>query len=239
MLIIPELKKVVIFTPRTGSGSLRRALQAKFPASMLLYRHMEAAGVPTGYDRWEKIGFIRDPLARLYSLYQFMNRYEGPHDKKPDQGELYVKYLRNSVDGRTFEEWLLNNDYVFTSPFDGGQDAGPNSTYYPHYNVLSPLPENRKSQFVYLRPDLGTRIVPFEQLHHFAAELDLDLPHENATGEHRPAGGRWLPMLGPQGRQHMRQVFAWDYSWLNGQGYAGSYQHVHSDAPRVNKELEQ
>lgn len=234
MLIIPELKKVVIFTPRTGSGSLRRALQAKFPASMLLYRHMEAAGVPVGYDRWEKIGFIRDPLARLFSLYEFMKRYSGPHDKKPDQGALYVRYLRDSVAEKSFEEWLLTNEHVFTSPFDGGQDTGPNSIYYPHYNVLSPLPENRKSQFVYLRPDLGTRIVPFEQLHHFAAELGLELGRENATSE--PGGhpgGAWLPMLGPQGRQHMRQVFAWDYAWLNGQGYSGSYQHIHTDV-RVN-----
>lgn len=51
MILIPELETVVILVPRTGSGSLRRAIAEAYPSSMLVYRHMEADGIPAGYDR--------------------------------------------------------------------------------------------------------------------------------------------------------------------------------------------
>ena len=61
MLLIPEIETVVVLVPRTGSGTLRRAIVQAYPKAMLIYRHMEADGVPAGYDRWSKVGVVRDP----------------------------------------------------------------------------------------------------------------------------------------------------------------------------------
>ncbi|MBL3684559.1 hypothetical protein F2981_16960 [Sinorhizobium meliloti] len=44
----------------------------KYPRSTLIYRHMEADGVPAGYDRWRKVGVVRHPVERLWSLYKFL-----------------------------------------------------------------------------------------------------------------------------------------------------------------------
>lgn len=64
MILIPEIQTVVILVPRTGSGSLRRAVAAKYPQSILLYRHMEADGVPAGHDK------------RVTDLLEANNRYQ-------------------------------------------------------------------------------------------------------------------------------------------------------------------
>jgi hypothetical protein len=45
VILIPEIETIVLLVPRTGSGSLRKAIAAKYPKSVLLYRHMEADGV--------------------------------------------------------------------------------------------------------------------------------------------------------------------------------------------------
>ena len=62
MILIPEKQVVLILVPRTGSGTLKRAVKARYPKSILLYRHMEADGGPAGYDRWQKIGIVRQTV---------------------------------------------------------------------------------------------------------------------------------------------------------------------------------
>jgi hypothetical protein len=42
MILIPEIETVLILVPRTGTGSLRRAVLQRYPRAMLIYRHMEA-----------------------------------------------------------------------------------------------------------------------------------------------------------------------------------------------------
>lgn len=196
MLIIPELETVLILVPRTGSGSLRRAVQARYPQSILLYRHMEADGVPAGYDRWDKVGFIRNPLDRLWSLYKFMRSYANPaHD------EAYCASMRQSA-AVPFERWLVENMTPFTSPYDS---AG-HGRYWPNFTVRHPLPENRKSQMLYLRPDLGTRVYAYEDLSSWAHSAELDLDRHNKT-EEEPC-----PTLVPRSpaAYHMERWFAWD-----------------------------
>lgn len=56
MIIIPEINTVVILVPRTGTSTLRRAIAEIYPMSMMIYRHMEADGIPIGYDRWRRSG---------------------------------------------------------------------------------------------------------------------------------------------------------------------------------------
>lgn len=194
MLLIPELQMVLILVPRTGSGSLRRAIVEAYPRAMLVYRHMEADGVPAGYDRWRKVGFVRDPVDRLWSLYKFLRSFGGDHD------QAYVDSMRNSV-SCSFDTWLQHNQTVFTSPYDS---AGL-GRYFAPFTVRHPLPENRKSQFVYLRPDLGTEVRPYESVGAFAAELGLTLGSQNATQAEA------VPPISPASLDHCRRFMAWDY----------------------------
>jgi hypothetical protein len=198
MILVPEIETVVLLVPRTGSGTLRRAILATYPRAMMIYRHMEADGVPAGYDHWRRLGVVRHPVDRLWSLYKFLQLFSGDHDP------AYIAAMRESV-ARPFDDWLLHNETVFTSPYDS---AGC-GRFWPGYTVRHPLPENRKSQFLYLRPDLGTQVYPYEELRWVAGDLlglSLDLrPRHNASGGDPP------PALSAGAAAYVRRVFAWDF----------------------------
>lgn len=175
MILVPEIKTVIILVPRTGTGSLRRAIAARYPKSILLYRHMEADGVPQGYDRWQKLGFVRHPTERLWSLYKFLRDFDGDHDP------AYIRAMRASVT-MPFSEWIVNNCVPFTTPYD----LSGNGRFFPEYTVRHALPENRKSQFMYLRPDLGTRIYNYASLQRVCNNvLDVRLTQHNVTAPDR------------------------------------------------------
>lgn len=196
MILIPEIETVVILVPRTGSGSLRRAIAQKYPRSMLIYRHMEADGVPHGYDRWPKVGVVRHPRDRMWSLYNFMNGMKGNHD------QAYINAMHEST-LMPFDLWVRENKIVFTSPYDSANMG----RFWPGHTVRHPLPENRKSQFVYLRPDLGTRVYGFGEIHTLANRLGVMISHlkENATEELEQ------PRLSTETLAYMHKVFRWDF----------------------------
>lgn len=196
MIIIPELETVVIMVPRTGTTSLKKAIHKRYPRAISLYRHMEADGVPHGYDRWPKVGVIRKPIERLWSLYKYLSVFP----EKPQYSKAWINRMRGSVKS-TFSEWLLENQVVFTNPysFDGGRD------YYPEYNVLHSIPENMKSQYHYLRPDLGTEIYLYEyDLPRLFSRLGVDPGHLNGTDFSHP------PEITPKAQTHIHRVFEWD-----------------------------
>jgi len=197
MILIPEIEKVVILVPRTGTRALIRAIAARYPQAMRIYRHMEADGVPQGYDRWEKLGVVRDPVDRLYSLYKYLQQFGINHCQEHDPA--YTRSMRESVSA-PFGEWIVANQLVFTSPYDS---AGL-GRFFPGYTCRHPLPENRKSQFVYLRPDLGTRIYRYSDVDRFHAALDVDPPRINGTDNATP------PPLSAAAVQHVARWFAWD-----------------------------
>ncbi len=194
MILVPELELVVLLTPKVASGSIRRAVAARYPRSMMIYRHMEADGVPHGYDRWQKVGVVREPIARLWSLYKFLADFDGPHEP------AYLATMRASVH-MPFSDWIVENHLPFTSPYDSS-GAG---RFFPGYTVRHPVPENRKSQFVYLRPDLGTMIYRYDELAALEQRLDVKL----GTGTNKTAA---LPMpeLSAAARGHIDRFFAWD-----------------------------
>lgn len=200
MLIVPEIETVVILVPRTGSTALKNALRAKYPKSMLLYRHMEADGVPRGYDRWRRVGVVRDPVARLYSLYKFMRDLTHQPNWAPGWSDRM-----NAAASIPFERWLVENQTVFTDPYvDGGREPG----FWPTHAVLHFIPENRKSQFIHLRPDLGTEIWRYNDLPKLAANLGVELRRENESGDRG-----WAPAmhtLPPDAAKYAQRVFAWD-----------------------------
>lgn len=197
MIIIPEIEAVVLLVPRTASGTLRRAIQKTYPNAMLLYRHMEADGVPAGYDRWKRYGVVREPVGRLWSLYKFC-KAEGSRDRYP----AYAKRQAAAV-AMSFSDWILRNDLVFTDPYDSTGSL----RFYPQYNVRHALPENRKSQFITVRPDLGTTVVPFDQLWWLARRLGIDLDER-----HNRTAADPCPDLSVEAQDHVSRFFAWDLS---------------------------
>lgn len=194
MILIPELQTVMILVPRTGSGSLRKAVARRYPKSYMIYRHMEACGVPRGYDHWRRVGVVRHPLDRLWSLYKFMKAYRSEaHDSE------YAASIKDSTK-MNFSDWIVQNDVVFTSPYD----RSGRGRWHALFTNNHPIPENRKSQFLYLRPDLGTDIIQFDDLAGFAEALDLDLKHD-----HKTLSGP-MPFIAMETWEYMRRVFAWD-----------------------------
>lgn len=196
MIIIPELKKVVLLVPRTGSTSLKEAILKRYPLAMLLYRHMEADGVPMGYDRWEKIGVVRNPIDRLWSLYNYLQDFNGEYEPE------YVEAMQLSVLGCDFSSWIVNNNVVFTN----GHSECSNE-YFPKYTVRYSLPENRKSQFIYLRPDLGTKIYRYESLDKLAKDLDIELLHLNHSSKQD------VSKINGNAIDHIHRFFEWDLFW--------------------------
>lgn len=198
MILIPQREIVLVLTPRTGSGSLKRAVMECYPGAIQLYRHMEADGVPHGYDRWQKVGVVRNPIDRLWSLYKFLGNMDGPYAPE------YLAEQRNSVK-MSFPLWITENRVVFTSAFDSGQMG----RYYPNYAVRHPMPETLKSQFMYLRPDLGTKVFRYEDMGELAVFLGVRDRLE--IGERRNATQpRMRPVLTAEAMAHVNRVCRWE-----------------------------
>lgn len=209
MILIPDIETVVILVPRTGTRALKRGIAQRWPNAIHLYRHMEADGVPQGYDRWRKVGVVRHPIDRLWSLYKYLQRFGIDHCQEHE--EAYTSAMRASVE-RPFDDWLMHNERVFTSPYDS---AGL-GRFYPFYCCRHPLPENRKSQWVYLRPDLGTEIFTHDNIGDLHELLDVETPLINGTA---PSP---TPELTADVSDYVRRWFNWDFaacanpSWAQG-----------------------
>lgn len=198
MILIPELDTVVILVPRTGTTALKHAIRDKYPDSFMLYRHMEADGVPHAYDRWQKVGVIRDPVERLFSLYKYCREFS-KHRTGP-KFEAYRK-AHEAATACDFNEWLLTNKL----PFNNQYDSATPDRVHPLYACLHSIPENRKSQHLYLRPELDTRIFAYEDLNGLGDFLGVDLPHTNAS---TPMD---MPTLTPEAVAHCYNWFKWDF----------------------------
>lgn len=198
MIIVPEIETVVILVPRTGSGALRNAVMKRYPKSMLLYRHMEADGVPAGYDRWRKVGVCRHPAERLWSLYKFLENFPGSKDPNNNE-QAHIDAMKASVK-MPFSDWIVRNMVTFTTAH------GTSSAYFrPFFARLHARPENFVSQFDYLRPDLGTEVFRFEtDLGLLFSELNLEWTTANAT-DNRPC-----PPISAEARRHIRAFCRWE-----------------------------
>ncbi len=207
MILVPELQTIVLLSPRTASGALYRAVLRKYPKAIMPYRHMEASGVPRGYDHWRKVGIVRHPVERLWSLYNFIlkiTRSDGGF-RFPMSGE----YRRSLLDSahEPFNSWLISNRHRFP-----GGDRNTLGEIDPMYHQDRPEPENRKSQWWMLRPDLGTRIYKYENdgLLNIAADLNLDsFETHNESG----VSGKW-PALDSAARDHLLRTFEWEFTAL-------------------------
>lgn len=196
MIIIPELETVVLCPPRTGSTSLKYAIAERYAKSFMLYRHMEADAIPQGYDRWAKVGLVRHPIDRLWSLY-FYCKYKIDPSSAKHVPEWYADVkIPPEV---TFSEWVMGNKSIFTV-----SHAADN--VFAAYSVRHAIPETRKSQFHTLRPDLGTQVYRFNHLELLAGRLDLDLKHLNYSAAHN----RKPYDLTDVAEDHIKKYFKWD-----------------------------
>ena len=195
MILIPEISTVVLLVPRTASGTVKRAILATYPKAVLLYRHMEAEGVPAGYDRWPKVGVVREPVGRLWSLYKFC-KGQGARGLYPAYAERQARAV-----SQPFSDWIVHNDVIFTDPYDSTGSLN----FFPQYAVRHALPENRKSQFITLRPDLGTEVFRYTDLPAFAARLGISLQEQHNATSCEP----W-PRLTEAAEEHICRFFAWD-----------------------------
>jgi hypothetical protein len=173
LLIVPELHAIFIMPPRTGSDSLCIELMKAHPNAFLLYRHGEAELIPPGYTNWKAVGFVRHPLARLWSIYKYCAIVGSiAEDNVAEALKAEIKLIRDSVEGKSFEQWVLTNDVPLI----------PAATKIPFLYQADHTPENRRSQAQYLRPDLDTVILKFQDLRTHMAAWGLNPEtHSNAS----------------------------------------------------------
>lgn len=193
MLVIPDKSTIFILPPRTGSSTLVNSIMQAIPHSFLLYRHAEADAIPPGYETFQVMGFVRHPLARMWSLYKFLCCLDPLRSERWAQNE--VMRLLESVQGKTFEEWVLTNEEPFLP-----ENSGHPGLYQKHYQ-----PETHKSQAVYLRPDLGTVILPFAQLGSWMENQGLPALHENNTTSKLP-----MPEMTKALNEHFNRCMEWE-----------------------------
>lgn len=160
MLIIPEIPTVVLLVRKTGSETLSKVAMKKYPKAFIGDRHGTADRVPEEYSRWPKIGVVREPVARLWSLYRFLQAWPGVADMP-------------------FEDWLLNESIA------------------------------RESQWLTLRPDLGTEIYQYTDQPSVYGRLDIRVPPESEWERHDPKA-KPHPGLSAAGLKHIVQYFPWD-----------------------------
>lgn len=196
MLLVPELQAIFIFPPRTGSDTLCAELMRMHPNAALLYRHGEADMVPEGYEAWRKVGFVRHPFARLWSLYKYC-AVMADMTNVTEALQADVARLAQSVQGKSFEEWVLHNEELFL----------PVGSGIPFLHQRVHVPETRKSQETYLRPDLGTVILKFQDLPRHLEAWGLD--HTQKRGA-TPSPA--VPAMTKKLKKHMAKYFAWDMS---------------------------
>lgn len=172
MLIIPELKKVLIQPPRTASTSLRQAVAQRYPKTISLYRHMEWAGVPQGYERYTPVYISRHPVLRLHSLWRYMRH--ASKDTCPNATQDWIDRQNKDAD-RDFVDWVLNSKELFN-------DAGtsPDGAYY---STFRSVPASRKGFWHFMADKRGVYPKYMEVLDFRDAfdVLDLEEVHRNAA----------------------------------------------------------
>lgn len=194
MIIIPELQKIFICVPKNASTSISKAILNKYPKAFLVARHLEACGVPDDFLHYQKYGIVREPVERLFSLYKFSKSYK----KSNFFPSCYVEDMRKNYIN-DFSSFILNNNFIFNNPYDS------NGIFHPRYKINHIMPETTKSQYIFLRPDLGTIIYKYSD---FKELLDIfkikDLENIYET-EKIP-----LPELSLPAKEHIEEYFKWD-----------------------------
>lgn len=193
MIIVPEIETVILQPPRTGSSSVKDAVLAKYKSAFMLYRHMEYAGLPSGYDRWRVICQVREPHRRLESLFKYMRDPELRGDTDP----VWLESVRKATE-KGFEHWLLHDQYIFANPTPSGYKA-----YRPRYQVNYAWREQIKSQSLYAKE--ADELLFFESLVESAQRM-LGIELDVKRGATEPEKFKWTPEM----EAHLQKWHQWD-----------------------------
>lgn len=168
MIIIPEIQTVLLQPPRTGTTSVRDAVLGTYPQAFLLYRHMEADGIPFGYKHWRTVTQVRDPLSRLISVYRYM---KDPKVKKRTNLDWIARM--KAASNRPFVDWL-SDPTIFTS-----SGLPTHSDFRPRDCVTWSYPEQVKSQKMWF---CGGELLRQENIVNDAKRLlDVVIGHTNQS----------------------------------------------------------
>lgn len=193
MIIIPEIETVVLQPPRTGSSTVKDEILERYPKAFALYRHMEYAGLPMGYGLWRVVCQVREPCARMESLFKYMRAPELRGDTDP----MWLAEVKKAT-SRGFKHWLLEDGYVFANPTPSAGKA-----YRPRYQVAFPWREQVKSQGLWAAQ--ATHLLHYESLGESAADL-LGIQIKVRRGATSPETFIWDNEMGT----HMRRWHSWD-----------------------------
>lgn len=194
MLVIPERETIFVLPPRTGTSSLHTAVREQYPLSFMLYRHAERGALPPGYERYRVAGFVRHPVARMWSLYKFLCCLDPAKLSGHWAQEEVLATVENVQTFKGFEDWLCNNQRLFL----------PEGTGNPQLYQSAYMPETRKSQAIYLRPDLGTEILHFPDYAGWQAHMGLPPLRNNGTRKDKP------PVIGREAQEHIEHFMSWE-----------------------------
>ncbi len=138
MFVIPELRKVVVMPPRSGSTSLRRALAAKYDFGWSPYRHAEVSmlkfvrQIHPAVDDYGIVYILRDPMDRMISLWRYMQSVNRERNSRAP--EEWINRVRTDA-SRPFQDWLLNSTELFNESAAHPLDGSPQSHYCTAWNV--------------------------------------------------------------------------------------------------------
>ena len=184
MLIIPELKKVVITPPRSGSTALKAAVAAKYEHATNPYRHGEVAMLGCAGLLEEVIDgnytivyILRDPFKRMISLWRYM--HDVSYTRNARAPKEWVDRVRADAD-RPFNEWLWQSTELFNESKAHPRDGSPESKYCTFFQV----PAARKSAGEFLRyaPNRSIQLVHFGDNREYLRHLGVSI---NAPGDAR------------------------------------------------------
>lgn len=177
MLIIPELKKVVITPPRSGSTALRALIRDKYEHATSPFRHGEVAMLghcklveQVADGEWSIVYILRDPFQRMISLWRYM--HDVSYTRNARAPKEWVDRINKDAD-REFNDWLWNSTELFNESNAKPGDGSVESQYCTFFNV----PATRKSAGEFLRyaPNRSVELVRFLNNEDYKRVLGIDM----------------------------------------------------------------
>jgi hypothetical protein len=209
MLVIPELKKVVIMPPRSGSTALKAAVLDKYPLATCPHRHGEAvmfsrrmaqSHLELTAQEYSFVYCLRDPVERLKSLWRYMQNVS--RTRNPTAPAWWIRVQNRDAD-RPFSDWVMHSTSAFSSP-DNEQDT--------YHAVAFQMPAAHKSATQYLK-GIGNR--PLQVLRCYN-ETDLTnilhietVPHINQS-----TPSKWDDSVTDEALASIRMYHHFDYSLM-------------------------
>jgi hypothetical protein len=174
MIVIPELQKVVIMPPRSGSTALKAALLGTYPLAYAPYRHGEWMMVNHLRDSsvartYTAVYPLRDPLQRMISLWRYMQ--DVSPQRNPRAPQEWIDRVRADA-SRTFTHWLHTSNELFNESRASPNDGSPESYYCTWFSV----PAARKDARYFLQDCPAFEMLRFGDVRDYKSMLGIEIP---------------------------------------------------------------